>query len=197
MNKFEKTKCYLNGESAHEVIEVLKHLGYKIGTLNGKIGTHPFIFISNGKVDFDNNMYTFSTSDLKEIDVEEILSIKVWGNFPELISGFAIDLNAMIYSVSNMGGNDTTKAIWSLEMEAKAAIALAQLTQWRGIYNAKIVEDRDIDYHYIKVTKNNEINIIRSKDSQFSSALLFTTPLIAEQFSKDFKDLILEAKILL
>lgn len=113
------------------------------------------------------------------------------------IEGFFVTHDCTIYEAAPQNTNDYQRNIFATESQAKASIALAQLSQLREVYRdgwqpdwCNLLQGK----FSIEKTQGN-INVC----TLFSchSFLCFQSPEIRNEFLKNFKDLIEEASPLL
>jgi hypothetical protein len=149
------------------------------------------IEIPNGfEIDKDNS--TFEQIVFKEIKKE---LPKSWKDLKE-IDGFYITFNSNIVDVEENPTIDYNKNIFATFEQAKASIALAQLSQLRDVYrNGWIPDWRNSDYKFCIELYENEIH----KDNYFCSNhfLSFQDKETRDLFIENFKDLIEQAKPLM
>lgn len=127
--------------------------------------------------------------------IETILP-KSWKE-QEKVKGYYINGNSIINDFSlSFSNNKANRNVFFSKDEAKAALALAQLSQLKKIYNDGWEPDWvKSKIKYSIVFMENEIKTINT--IYWQAFLTFKTPEIRDEFLKNFKDLIMEAKPLL
>lgn len=121
---------------------------------------------------------------------------KTWEELNK-INGYYISGHSRIENLdTSVGCIDINKNVFATEEQAKATIALAQLSQLMHVYNDGWVPDWNDDNmkYCIKYYKNE---IITERRYVYSLFLAFKTNELAETFLENFKDLITIAKPLL
>jgi hypothetical protein len=150
------------------------------------------IEIPNGfEIDKENS--TFEQIVFKEL--EKALP-KSWKDLKE-IDGFYITFNSNIVDVEENPTIDYNKNVFATKEQAKASIALAQLSQLRDVYRNGWVPDWNKVYeekHCIHF-QNNEI--IKEWFYQTNIFLSFQDAETRDLFLENFKDLIEQAKPLM
>ena len=141
--------------------------------------------------------------DKEKSTFEEIVFKSVKKELPkswiemETIQGFWVDVCSEICEDKGFRCVDNHKNIFATEEQAKASIALAQLSQLREVYRNGWEPDynsyRQKKYSIINI---NEILIVNHSVNQHYF-LSFQTEEIRDEFLKNFKDLIEEASPLL
>lgn len=136
-----------------------------------------------------------STIVFKDVEVEKALP-KSWEEL-EYISGWYANAISSIYDIENAVTCKSASSTFKTEAQAKASIALAQLSQLMAEYNEGWVPDwmNFIQEKYCINFAQEKINIDRLISSR--CFLAFKSKAIAEQFAKNFSDLIHQAKPLL
>lgn len=121
---------------------------------------------------------------------------KSWDEL-ETIEGFWVDICSEICEDKGFTCVDNHKNVFATEEQAKASIALAQLSQLRDVYR----QGWEPDWYNADQTKHCIIRMDGKIDTSmlFRSAhfLSFQSPEIRDEFLKNFKDLIEEASPLL
>lgn len=148
-------------------------------------------------------MYNSGIDSLKKLAVENYSELgvkplpKTWEELEELKGYFVESSYSNVLSVTD--GSITTRNynVFLTEEQAKASLALAQLSQLMNVYNEGWVPDwknskekKHVIIFYQEDISLEEYNLTRK-------FLSFKTKEIAELFLKNFKDLILQAKPLL
>ena len=109
------------------------------------------------------------------------------------IDGFYVDAHSVIGY--HLGGSNNYN-VFKTKEQAKACIALAQLSQLMHVYNEGWIPDwskNDLKYVILFFENNIKLDLC-CKIQQF---LAFASPNIRNEFLKNFKDLIMQAKPLL
>jgi hypothetical protein len=142
--------------------------------------------------EIDTEKSTFEQIVFKEIKKELPKSWEELG----VIEGYWVQSNSISsYSKRKTIGSDH-KNVFKTKEQAQASIALAQLSQLREVYRQGWKPDwKNTDTKHA-VIKLNEI-LTTSFESCYPKFLSFQSREIAEQFLKNFKDLIEEASPLL
>lgn len=113
------------------------------------------------------------------------------------VEGYFVTSDCKVGKAVPQNTNDDHKNIFVTQSQAKASIALAQLSQLREVYRAAWVPD----WYNVDQTKHCIIRMDGKIDTSvlFRSAhfLSFQSPEIRDEFLKNFKDLIEEASPLL
>jgi len=149
------------------------------------------IEIPNGfEIDKDNS--TFEQIVFKEIKKQ---LPKTWEDFISF-DGFYVNYNSNVLETKENSCKEENKNIFATEEQAKASIALAQLSQLREVYRNGWVPDwLDDKYKFCIELYANEIN----KDYYYSqnNFLSFQDKETRDLFFENFKDLIEQAKPLM
>ena len=115
----------------------------------------------------------------------------------ETINGYWVDICSEICEDEGFECVETHKNIFATEEQAKASIALAQLSQLREVYRGAWVPD----WYNVDQTKHCIIRLDGKIDTRmlysFAHFLSFQSPEIRDEFLKNFRDLIEEASSLL
>lgn len=113
-----------------------------------------------------------------------------------VIRGYYVDLNSSVI-LADATPHDANRNIFATKEQAKAAIALAQLSQLREVYRQGWVPDWNTeDSKYVIESFKGKIST--EKYSSFSSSFLsFQSEQVRDEFLRNFKDLIEEASPLL
>ena len=120
---------------------------------------------------------------------------KTWEELKN-IAGYCVALYSNVSDISNSDTHPTNRNVFATEQQAKACIALAQLSQLMAVYNDGWVPDwNDTKYKYVIYLQNNKI--ATTSYSSIQSFLAFKTEEIRDEFIENFKELILTAKPLL
>jgi hypothetical protein len=140
--------------------------------------------IDKEKSTFENIVF----KELKELP-------KTWEELGN-INGFWVCENSDIYMHNKACLTDGNKNIFKTEEQAKASLALAQLSQLRDVYRASWVPDWDnVDIKYCIYFTNKTANVnILATSNEFLS---FQDKKTAELFLENFRDLIEQAKPLM
>ena len=120
---------------------------------------------------------------------------KSWEELKE-IKGHWIDGDCEIYENDVIKCTDDTKNLFATEAQAKASIALAQLSQLREVYRDGWVPDWNnclMKYCIVKY----QGHFLCENYYKTAHFLAFQSPEIRDEFFKNFKDLIEEASPLL
>ncbi len=121
---------------------------------------------------------------------------KIWEDLNKIDGYFVNSGTANVAGVIDVLAVSTNKNIFATEEQAKASIALAQLSQLMQVYNDGWVPDwKDGDWKYI--IEGYEDRFVIERRSSWISFLTFKTKELAETFLKNFRDLITIAKPLL
>lgn len=147
----------------------------------------------------DENKSTFTNIVFKKLPKEDKLPIK-WEDIKNM-HGYYVDDICNIEEFDIISGVDSmdviVKNVFATKEQAKAAIALAQLSQLKKVYNG----DWEPDWNDSNVSKNTIlfINNIAAKNFAYdcNKFLVFKTAELRDEFLKNFKDLIEQAKPLL
>lgn len=134
--------------------------------------------------------------EIKIVEKQQIkLLPKTWEGLSS-ISGYYVTPIATVRALHGVYVSDHNKNIFPTREEAEASIALAQLLQLRDVYNGDWRPDwtDKVDKHCIMICRNHPI-VGALYDVQ--AALAFQSKELAQQFLKNFKDLIEIAKPLL
>jgi hypothetical protein len=122
---------------------------------------------------------------------------KCWKDLVE-IDGFYIDTYSLIDSVGDCSTSDIEhKNIFATQEQAEAALALAQLSQLKKVYNGDWVADwnnTNQAKYTICFTKND---IFKDKAWIISTFLSFKSSEIRDLFFENFQDLIEQARPLM
>lgn len=121
---------------------------------------------------------------------------KTWKELNK-INGYFIDGSSRIEKLdTSINCEDVNKNVFATEEQAKAAIALAQLSQLMKVYNDGWVPDwKDGDWKFnIEIFENTPR---LSQISRSSAFLVFKNKALTHLFLENFKDLITNAKPLL
>ena len=138
----------------------------------------------------------FALENYSKEELEKKELPKTWEEL-ESVDGYYITAIADVkYTKTSQIGNKN-KDIFKTEEQAKAAIAMAQLSQLMHVYNDGWVADwkNTNEYKYCLFFHSNKI--IKATFSDARCFLAFKTSEIRDEFLKNFKSLILEAKPLL
>ncbi len=120
---------------------------------------------------------------------------KTWKQLKE-INGYCTTSLSKTTRVAGLSVINDNCNVFATEEQAKASIALAQLSQLMQVYNNGWVPDwKDGDWKY--VIEGYEDTFLIEQRSSWISFLSFKTQAIAELFLENFKDLITNAKPLL
>ena len=114
------------------------------------------------------------------------------------VEGFYVTSDSIVYRAAPLNTHKYQRSIFATEAQAKASIALAQLSQLREVYRGGWVPDwnsyrQKQKYSIINI---NEIFIVNSSVNQHYF-LTFQSAEIRDEFLNNFKDLIEEASPLL
>ena len=120
---------------------------------------------------------------------------KTWEEL-ENVGGWFVTTDSKLSSNSKMLTTLSARHTFATEEQAKAAIALAQLSQLREVYRQGWVPDWSAynDKHCIRFYKNT---LIIDNLTSLDYFLSFQTSEIAEEFLENFRDLIEQAKPLM
>ena len=136
---------------------------------------------------------------LENYTEEELATKKLPETWRELkfIKGYFIDSGTRIINVDYLAVNNDNKNTFLTKKQAKASIALAQLSQLREIYRNGWTPDwtNFIEHKYVIHFKENDLCITYCIDFQYF--LAFQSKEIRDKFINNFKELILIAKPLL
>lgn len=149
------------------------------------------IEIPNGfEIDKENS--TFEQIVFKEIKKE---LPKTWEEL-KVVTGYYIDEDSEIFMINSITTRNHQKNVFATEEQAKASIALAQLSQLREVYRNGWVPDwNDYADKYIISFKENQIyTTIYESHHEFLS---FQDEETRDLFLENFKDLIEQAKPLM
>lgn len=144
-------------------------------------------------------MYNSGSESLKqlaELNYPELFhKEKKWQDFGK-VKGFYIDSECDILEVDNVTPYSESRNIHPTKAEAKRALALIQLTQWRDKANGEPLEDwcnwqDDEKSKYSIVPKGRTYSKFDSY--WYREVLTFKTEAIRDQFMKDHKTLLDEA----
>jgi hypothetical protein len=127
---------------------------------------------------------------------------KSWEELED-INGYYVDTNCDVSGIDDVWATAKNRNVFATKKQAKAAIALAQLSQLREVYRAGWEPDYtcfdtanhfDTAKHVIKIYENN-----LEPDATFRYAyfLSFQTSEVRDLFLENFRDLIEQAKPLL
>jgi hypothetical protein len=134
---------------------------------------------------------------IDKITYKDIPSLpEKWEDINE-IEGYYIDEDSNIRGASKCAAIFTHKNIFSTQEEAKAALALAQLTQLRKIYRDGWMPDYDDIEQEKYIIGFTETDFYVYKVKNPNGLLCFQTRELANSFLINFTGLILEAKPLL
>ena len=120
---------------------------------------------------------------------------KSWGEL-KTIEGFYVTSDSIIYRAAPQNTNNYHKNIFVTKEQAKASIALAQLSQLREVYRQGWEPDW-IDENYKACIFKMGDNVFPGKILATRHFLSFQSIEIRDEFLKNFKDLIEEASPLL
>lgn len=128
----------------------------------------------------------------EELEAKELP--KTWKDL-EIISGYAVNLNSA--SIFHDGSNaDCNRNVFATKEQAEAVIAMAQLSQLMKVYHNGWSPNWDgPGTKYCILIKKGVIELDTFAISQ--QFLAFENPKIREEFLKNFRDLIMQAKPLL
>lgn len=149
------------------------------------------IEIPNGfEIDKDNS--TFEQIVFKEI---KKAFPKTWEEL-KVVTGYYIDEDSEIFMLNSITTRNHQKNVFATEEQAKASIALAQLSQLREVYrNGWVPNWNDCTYKFtIHFEENKIISEYFYKTNIFLS---FQDSETRDLFLKNFKDLIEQAKPLM
>ena len=138
----------------------------------------------------------FALENYSKEELEKKELPKTWEEL-ESVDGYYITAIADVkYTKTSQIGNKN-KDIFKTEEQAKAAIAMAQLSQLMHVYNDGWVANwSDSGYNKYTIEIYNE-KIYRGAYLECRKFLAFKTAQIRNEFLKNFESLILEAKPLL
>jgi len=136
----------------------------------------------------------FALDNYPELGIKSLP--KTWEELKE-ISGYYIDAeDDSVNSIQEVKTSSSTQSVFETREQAEASIALAQLSQLKKVYNgdweadwSKIANKFCLEYSSGKIEKR-----VYSATQQF---LTFKTSELREEFLKNFRDLIEQAKPLL
>jgi hypothetical protein len=140
--------------------------------------------------EIDKQKSTFEEIVLKQIK-EELP--KTWRELKE-INGWYVDGHSCIHSC-NENPDTNNKNTYRTESQAKASIALAQLSQLREVYRDGWKPELENGYRYIINCEKGGLSI--GMVYGHSYFLSFQSEEIAQEFLNNFRDLIIEAAPLL
>lgn len=141
--------------------------------------------------EIDESKSTFKNIVFKKIEVKTKLP-KSWGEL-KYIRGFYISSSSSIEKVNKAYLLGENRNIFPTKELAEATLALAQLSQLRDAYNATFIGESSKFYKIYRI--GNTIYIASCVTN--TSPLSFYTKELADEFLKNFKDLIEIAKPLL
>jgi len=137
----------------------------------------------------------FALENYSKIELEKKEFPKTWEEL-ERISGTYLTIEGNLIHANDFEAKIFNKNIFKTEEQAKAAIAMAQLSQLMHVYNDGWVANW--------ADSNSKYTIEIFRECVYSSSycetrkfLAFKTSEIRDEFLKNFKSLILEAKPLL
>lgn len=140
--------------------------------------------------------------DKEKSTFEKIVFKPIKKEFPEsweelrTVSGYCSDANSKIFKYENIECNKDNRNVFPTLEEAEASVALAQLCQLRDIYNKGWKPDwENLNTKYCIFIKENRVAL--DSFTCFSKVLHFKNVGLAQQFLKNFRDLIEKAKPLL
>jgi hypothetical protein len=120
---------------------------------------------------------------------------KSWEDLKE-ISGYYVDSYSNVECLIRVDSNCPNLNIFATTEQAKACLALAQLSQLMAVYNDGWVPDWTVaDYKYVIYFV--AVNIEKSDYKHSQHFLAFKTEELRNEFLENFRDLILTAKPLL
>jgi hypothetical protein len=141
--------------------------------------------------EIDKEKSTFEEIVLKQIKKE---LPKTWRELKE-INGWYINQMSAIFKYVHGVPLAANKNTFATESQAKAAIALAQLSQLREVYRDGWKPELENGYRYIIVYHRGEIDLCYGVGG--SCFLSFQSEEIRDEFYTNFRDLIIEAAPLL
>jgi hypothetical protein len=113
----------------------------------------------------------------------------------DYFKGYYVNLISELVSYEGEPG-DQNQNVFKTEEQAKAAIALAKLSQLMYVYNDGWTPDwNDAENKHVICFQLNSVSFVDFMAKQ--TFLAFKTPTIRNEFYENFKELILEAKPLL
>jgi hypothetical protein len=132
-----------------------------------------------------------------DIEIKVVKNKISWEDFPTRFSGFYTTVNSGVYlTATTLKADKENKNVFRTEAQARASLALSQLSQWMYLYNEGWEPDwTDESYKFGIYFKEDQITYYDSPRVQ--TFLAFKSFEIRNKFLEDFKDLIMEAKPLL
>jgi hypothetical protein len=138
----------------------------------------------------------FALENYSKEELEKKQLPKTWEELKEYDGYFVDDYSNITTTSSN--NPIISKNVFKTEEQAKASIALAQLSQLIHVYNDGWVpdwsENNFTSKYVIEIYENKPVTTTYAVTQRF---LAFKTPEIRDEFLKNFESLILEAKPLL
>ena len=141
--------------------------------------------------------------DKNKSSFEEIIFKPVKKNLPKsweelgIVNGWYVRSDATIHRAAPQNTNNYQKNLFATEAQAKASIALAQLSQLRDVYRGGWVPDWN-DTNEKKYVIGKHENTLKIYFNVYQHYFLaFQSAEIRDEFLKNFKDLIEEASPLL
>ena len=120
---------------------------------------------------------------------------KSWEELED-IKGYYVDTNCDVRDIAEVGATAKNRNVFATKKQAKAAIALAQLSQLREVYRAGWEPNwRDGNSKFV-ITRFDD-NICKDVYVKTSYFLSFQTAEVRNLFLETFRDLIEQAKPLL
>lgn len=138
----------------------------------------------------------FALENYRKEELEKKEFPKTWEEL-ERISGTYLTIEGNLIHANDFEAKIFNKNIFKTEEQAKAVIAMAQLSQLMHVYNDGWVADwkNTNECKYCLFFHSNKI--IKATFSDARCFLAFKTSEIRDEFAKNFESLILEAKPLL
>ncbi len=151
---------------------------------------------------------------MKNVIKQQVVEIPAWKRIAKIIfkdipklpknyldiyslKGFYVDSFGNIRHIRNDIASESSKNIFSNEDEAKAAVAMAQLTQLKSIYNDGWEPDWTSDNTIKVCIYFNGKNLTLGNAFSHRRFLTFKNSDVAKEFLENFRDLIMQAKPLL
>jgi hypothetical protein len=136
----------------------------------------------------NENFKVLSLSAFTQKELEDALP-KSWKEL-EKISGYYINYNNEIEEVEKEKLYEFDKKLFKTEKQALSALAMSQLSQLMSVYNDGWEPDWNDNDKYKRCIRRSRESIIIVSNIYSYSFLTFKTKEIAEEFLKNFEELI-------
>jgi len=131
-----------------------------------------------------------------DIEIKVVKNKISWEDFPRPLTGYFVNYLSDICPVINADRNARNNNLFRTEAQARASLALSQLSQWMYLYNEGCEPNwSNMSVKFCIYFDNDKI--LKGDVYHASCFLAFKSAEIRDKFLEDFKDLIMEAKPLL